>query len=99
MGFSDFITACGEILTPYEQFYVVFTIFVRLLAYTDLIRNWSYFMKTQKAFPPYLSFARFLVFFTASSHYLSILYVVYPVIFGEKAPASFAGFCFGVLCG
>jgi len=64
-----------------------------------MFRNWPYFRDEQKVFPVWLAGVRPLVFFTCSSHYLSILYVLWPVIFGEPAPASTAGFVFGVLCG
>ena len=49
--------------------------------------------------PPVLFIVRPLTFFTASGHYLTVLYVLWPLIFEEPAPAKLAGLCFAVLLG
>jgi len=96
---GEFIDGFKSQLTPYEQCYVILTVFSRSLAWFEMARSWPYFATKQKVFPLWTAGFRPLIFFTCSSHYLSILYVVYPIIFGVKAPAAYAGLVFGVLCG
>jgi len=86
-------------LSPYEQFFVALALFSRSLAWYQMWLNWPYFSKQQKVFPVHLAMPRPLVFFTCSGHYLSIIYVVWPLLFNQALPASFAGLVFGVLCG
>jgi len=86
-------------LSPYEQFFVALALFSRSLQYYQVWLNWPYFSKQQKVFPVHLAMPRPLVFFTYTGHYLSIFYVVWPLLFDQAPPESFAGLTFGVLCG
>jgi hypothetical protein len=69
------------------------------MSYVEYARNWHYLSTVQTMINPALFAVRPFTFFTASGHYLTSLYVLWPVIFDEPAPPEFAGLCFGVLVG
>ena len=69
------------------------------LSYMEYTMNINYITKVQTMINPALMLIRPLTFFTCSGHYLSCLYILWPLIFNEPAPAPFAGLCFGVLVG
>jgi hypothetical protein len=75
-------------LDSFSKFYIAFCVFTRGLSYVEYTRNIHYLTKVQTMIPPVLFLIRPFTFFTCSGHYLTCLYILWPLIFDEPAPAK-----------